>query len=320
MLAKYGVLIAGLLILFGCSSQLRKGSVETSPSKTPVEDAVRAENYVADGIELYKTGKYDGAIQKWNKALRIIPDDAEVHNFAGTAYHKLGMLDSAISAYKKAVLLEPDYFQAWNNLGFMYFLKGDYREALGYFNHALVVNPNYEQAIMNYQKTKEIVNGDLPARALELVEKSGKIDSLELKIQNYRKAIALDSAYVEAWNNLGVAYYYYGYPDSAVSCLEKALELNPKYPQANNNLGFLYDLKRNYEKATACYLKALEQKPDYVIALSNLFDTYMHEDNRVLAKQVLMKLKEIAPDNPVVRRQAEDYNNRHSEKTSEEGN
>jgi len=280
-----------IFILSGCGIFVKK-----KPPITKEEMEILAENYVETGIDYFEQREFQKAIVEWKKALEYIPEDADVHNFLGIAFHRVGHLDSSIAEYKKAVALDPNYHQALNNTGYIYFLKGEYQTALQYFDKALKVNPSYQQAILNRQKCKEIMDGRLKIAAFELFENANALDSLELKIQNYKKALEIDSNYVDAWNNLGVAYHYYGYLDSAVYCLKKALSINPEYPQVNNNIAFLLDGTGDYEAAVYYYQKAILAKPDYLVALVNLGDTYYNMKDYDSAQTMWEAALKLDPD------------------------
>jgi tetratricopeptide (TPR) repeat protein len=305
MIRNITFLTIALFLLTNCSHLFKK---KPPPSiETPEQQEIIAENYVSDAIDFYQAGQYSKAIDTWHKALRIIPNDAEVHNFVGLAHHRMGDLDSAIVSFETAVEIDPKYHQAWNNLGYMNFLQGKYEKALRYFDEALLVNPNYEQARLNRQKTAEIIDGRLKIQAFELVEKTARIDSLELQILNYRQALEVDSNYVDAWNNLGVAYFYYSNFDSAVICLKKALDINPDYPPAHNNAGYILDALGEYDQAISHYQKAIKLRPTYVIAMANLVDTYVHKKDYESAKTILQGLREMDPNNYLVRQRIEEY-------------
>ncbi len=298
--------VIAFMLLLSCGT-FRKKPSPAPAEKKPVSDEIIAENYVSDGIDFYKAKKYEQAVTNWKKALRLIPKDAEVYNFAGLAFHRLGELDSAITYFEKAVHYDDQYYQAWNNLGYMHFLKSEYQAALPYFDRSLKENPYYEQARLNRKKTIEILQGDLKIKAFELVQQADKLDSLELKIRNYRRALQVDSGYVDAWNNLGVAYYYYGKTDSAVYCIKKALDLNPDYPPAHNNAGYILDAGGDYDQAVRHYQKAIELRPLYVVALANLVDTYVHKKDYLSARQIMEALRENFPENELVRERMKEY-------------
>jgi tetratricopeptide (TPR) repeat protein len=189
----------------------------------------------------------------------------------------------------------------------MNFLKGNYQKALGFFDEAIRANPNYQQARLNRNKTAEIIDGKLKIQAFELVEKTSQFDSLELQITNYRKALEIDSNYVDAWNNLGVAYFYYSNFDSAVLCLKKALDINPDYPPAHNNAGYILDALGEYDKAIVHYQKAIELRPNYLIAMANLLDTYVHKKDYDSAKTLLQGMRSLDPNNYLVRQRIDEY-------------
>lgn len=292
-----------IVFFSGCSHLFKSKPPELSEE----EKAIIAENYVSDGIDFYQAHQYSKAIQKWEKALRYIPDDAEVYNFIGLAFHRSGKLDSAIHYFSVAVKKDTAYYQAWNNLGYMYFLQGNYSEALKYFEKALQINPAYHQAELNRDKTREILEGKLKVSAWELFEDAVRKDSLELQIQLYKKALRLDSNYVDAWNNLGVAYFYYGETDSAIYCLNKALKKNPNHPQVHNNLGYILDTLGRYDEAISHYKMALKLKPQYIIPWINLIDTYVHQKNYQAAKLYLLAVMKEVPDDPLVKERIQEY-------------
>ncbi len=296
-----------LLLFLSCAPVFRKEKAPVTEPATSEARAVEAENYVADGIDYYKSENYLAAVKKWQQALEIIPNDAEVHNFAGLAYHRLGNLDSAIVEFSQAVKLNPQYYQAWNNLGYMYFLKGEYEKALPSFRKSLEINPYYDKAKTNLETTQKIIEHKLPFQAFELIEQAANVDSLELKIRYYREALRLDSNYVEAWNNLGVAYYYFGLTDSAVICLKKALEINPDYPPAHNNAGYILDSIHEYQQAIAHYQKAIQLRPDYIVAMANLMDTYLHLNDDQSAAQILELMKKLNPNHYLVRQREREF-------------
>jgi tetratricopeptide (TPR) repeat protein len=304
MMKKKLIFSIAVLMIISCAKQVKKTPPPIEPTETP---EIIAENYVSDAIDYYQNQKYVEAITSWKKALQIIPQDAEVHNFVGLAFHRTGKLDSAIIHFQKAVELDSLYYQAWNNLGYMQFLQGNYVAALGNFYKALKANPNYEQASLNFARASEILDGRLQVTAFELVENAAQMDSLELQIANYRKALAIDSNYVDAWNNLGVAYFYYSNLDSAVICFKKALDKNPDYPPAHNNAGYVLDVLGQYDQAIAHYQKAVQLRPNYLIAMANLLDSYMHKKDYDSARVILDTLRKGEPNNELVRERIEEY-------------
>ena len=62
----------------------------------------------------------------------------------------------------------------------------------------------------------------------------------DLAIQNYTKAIELDSKYALAYRNRGLSWREKGDYDRAIQDYTKAIELNPKYADAYFQRGFVW--------------------------------------------------------------------------------
>ena len=62
-------------------------------------------------------GRYDEAIQYYDKALQIDPNDTVALNNKGVALSDLDRYDEAIQNYDKALQIDPNYTDALNNKG-----------------------------------------------------------------------------------------------------------------------------------------------------------------------------------------------------------
>ncbi len=92
----------------------------------------------------------------------------------------------------------------------------------------------------------------------------------EEAIASFRKALEIQPDFVEAHNNLGAALKYQGRLDEAIASLGKALQIRPDHAEAHNNLGAALQDQGRLEEAIASFSKALQIKPDFVEAHSNL--------------------------------------------------
>jgi tetratricopeptide (TPR) repeat protein len=59
------------------------------------------------GIAYRDKGQYDRAIQDYDEAIRLIPNDGKLFNNRGTAYFSKGQFDRAIRDYDEAIRLDP---------------------------------------------------------------------------------------------------------------------------------------------------------------------------------------------------------------------
>jgi len=55
----------------------------------------------------------------------VNPDYADAYNNRGNAYSRLGKYQQAIEDYNKAIRLKPDYADAYHNRGLAYFTQGE---------------------------------------------------------------------------------------------------------------------------------------------------------------------------------------------------
>lgn len=81
------------------------------------------------GLDLYGAGKNLEAIEQFNKALEIDPEDGEIYMAISMSYQLLGDLDNALESARKAVDYSPREPLAYTNLSRVYQKKGMIPEA-----------------------------------------------------------------------------------------------------------------------------------------------------------------------------------------------
>ena len=94
-----------------------------------------------------KSPKY--AIKNYKNATKIKSDYADAHNNMGSAYKELNDFDRALNAYQKATLIQPNHAFAYNNMGNIYKDKGDHKKAIDAFEKAILFKKNYMEAFIN---------------------------------------------------------------------------------------------------------------------------------------------------------------------------
>ena len=96
---------------------------------------------------------------------------------------------------------------------------------------------------------------------------TGKVDEA---IEHYRKALALNPKYVEAYDDLGEALAEKGNDEEAIRQFETAVRLNPKFTIAHANLGMVLVRTGRMDKAIFHLRKAVEENPDAADTRRNL--------------------------------------------------
>jgi predicted TPR repeat methyltransferase len=112
-------------------------------------------------------------------------------------------------------------------------------------------------------------------------------------------ALESDPEYVDAWSNLGVAYYRGRDFDRAELCARKALEISPQFANAWANLGMTLRARNSLEEALVAWGRALELQPD----MRNTSISYGHllyRMNRLPeALEFYARWQAAVPDDPI---------------------
>ena len=211
-----------------------------------------AESWFNEGYDWYNKQDYDKAIECYQKAIELNPDNANAYHGMGVAYEYKQDYDKAIECYQKAIELNPKDAVAYYNMGNAYYNKQDYDKAIECYQKAIELNP--KDAVAYYNMGNAYYNKQDYEKAIEW----------------YEKAIKISPKYADAYNNMGNAYYNTQNYDKAIECYEKTIEIDPKHTYVYYNIGNAYkNGKQDYEKAIECYEKAIEINPDYAKAKSS---------------------------------------------------
>jgi tetratricopeptide (TPR) repeat protein len=162
------------------------------------------------GIDAYKAGEYDAAIDELEQAVDAEVSEyelEEIYTILGNAYLETGRFDEAVAAHKKAIEVNPEFHKAWVNLGIAYRHIGDLEKAEECYTEALRIEPDYAELHASLGALY-IVKGE-PEKAVEALE----------------KATELDSQLAVAYSNLALAYAMVGRFEDADVSLRQAVVL-----------------------------------------------------------------------------------------------
>jgi len=122
------------------------------------------------------------AVDYFNNALNIQPNNMDVMYALAMYYQNNGEYENAVSKYKSILEIDPSFFIAYYNMGYIYlvYLK-DYDQAIEYFTKAIDLQSDYADAYYNRGFAWELKNN---------VNKAREDYKNALKYQpNYEKAI-----------------------------------------------------------------------------------------------------------------------------------
>jgi tetratricopeptide (TPR) repeat protein len=167
-----------------------------------------------EGERLLREGEPARAVQRLERAQRLLPQDARAWSFLGLAYHRSGRLEEAAHAYRQAVTLDPELAAARFNFGCLALEQNDPDTAIRELTACLALLPAFETA------WAKLGTAQLRTGQTEAAEKS------------FRRALELDRRLPEAWNGLGLVHHQRRRYADAFQSFDAASQLDPEYAAA----------------------------------------------------------------------------------------
>jgi tetratricopeptide (TPR) repeat protein len=204
------------------------------------------------GGVLIRLGDDAGAIEKFERAIKLDPEYAEAYNNWGVALSNLGDDAGAIEKYEQAIELDPELAKAYNNWGVALLELGDADEIEKY-ERAIEFDPELAMAYNNWGAALSRLDDD--AGAIEKYEQAIELDpefalayanwGFALSnldddvgaIEKYEQAIEFYPEFEFAYTNWGAALSRLGDDDGAIEKFERAIKFNPESAEAYKNWG-----------------------------------------------------------------------------------
>jgi tetratricopeptide (TPR) repeat protein len=120
-----------------------------------------------------------------------------------------------------------------------------------------------------------------------------KNNDFKKAIEAYRKAIVEDRRYVEAYDNIAVAFRRLNMLDSAEYYYLQSIKLYPKGAMAHQNLGLVYQVREDYEKALEQYQILQELKPEGAEGIFGVAQVYLNMKEYEKAVEAGLKAEQI---------------------------
>ena len=188
---------------------------------------------------------YENSFKYINQALRVNPKYRDAYVLKGTNYRNQGNFKLAVSSYETAVQQDPTFYGGYLMLGALYQFKED-PICIEYYTTAYKLQPKNPDVIYSLAYAKQLFGKENTASVL------------------YRKMVRLDSAYHEAYFQLGYIKQFTTLDlDSALFFYEKATEVEPKHIESYHNIGLIYEDKKDVTNALFSYAKVLKINPEF---------------------------------------------------------
>ena len=222
--------------------------------RNPVLEAFIRNNI---GAAHAKIGNLDEAVEYFEKAVDLCPEDSKLYDNLGRAYYEAGNFKESVAIYVESIKIKPDHADSYHNLGISYLKIGDENKAITYLNKTIEIDPNHVDA--HYNLGAIYIKRGYANKSIEYFEKLNKIKPDDVNVLHA----------------LGVVHGDAGNYANSIGYLEKAAKFNPKDALIYYHLGVAYSLVGNRNKAIEYGYKAIDLDPDFVDALFNLGNEYV---------------------------------------------
>lgn len=143
-----------LALIFSNRGAAHKNKGETDRAIQDYDQAIKLDPndtaaYINRGGANESKRQYDRAIQDYDQAIKLEPSYALAYFGRGNAYSGKGETDRAIQNFDQVIKLNPKYDSAFINRGSAYSRKSQYDRAIQDYDQAIKLNPNVAFAFFN---------------------------------------------------------------------------------------------------------------------------------------------------------------------------
>lgn len=193
------------------------------------------------GNRLLKTGNYNGAIDNYDKALKI-NEDFRIYYQRGVALKKSHKYEEAKKSFELSLKNKPDFEAGYNALGGIEFLLKNYDAAVNNFEHVVQTTKN--------NRVKNKVKRNLALAYTKLGKKAYAAGKTKKALGYLTKAVN-NKNYDAAYLILAKLYNELGNWNKSLSAAEKALKYRSKIGKGGPYfyMGVAYKNEGNLAKA-----------------------------------------------------------------------
>ncbi|RMF02539.1 MAG: tetratricopeptide repeat protein [Chloroflexi bacterium] len=229
------------------------------------------------GMVYQSLQQFDQAVQSYQTALQLNPNDAGDHYNLAVTLVSAGQANAAIKHFQAAIQLQPNFIEAHYGLGLALKQLGRWAEATAQFHQTLQINPQFGDAYLQLGDT---------------LREQGQMDGAEAC---YQTASQLHPNQVEPHHKLGLVYLKTGAFAKAEASLKRVIALQPNHAQAHNDLGAACWQQRRVDDAIAHYRQALLLSPNLAEAYNNLGVAYQSQGRFAEAVDTLRQAIRLDP-------------------------
>tara|TARA_B100000886_G_scaffold196919_1_gene135730 strand:- start:411 stop:1199 length:789 start_codon:yes stop_codon:yes gene_type:complete len=203
------------------------------------------EEYFKNALDLSSAGKFNLALQEWNRYLNTYPDDAPGFSNRGNVKLVIGDVEGSIDDQNKAISLNPNEIDPYIN-------RGIAEETLGLWSQA---KKDYMFVIAKDSKNFSAL--------YNLANVEGSTSQWKEARDLFSKAAFYNPGFAMARSSMALADYQLGSIDASEEELKKLIRRYPTFADARAALTALNWLKGESGKAESNWIAVTELDPRY---------------------------------------------------------
>ena len=272
----------GTLSKVATSTNTTSISNRGSSGTTSAAAREKAKTWITEGHAVYNTGNYQGAIVKYDEAIRSDPYSDDAYYWRASAMYGLKQYQEALPYYDKALEINPNKEQAYYYRALSRYNIKQYAESIPDFNKAIELNPDVS-AMYYWRGETEYVLKLYPeaildlTRALELNSRDGyaykaransyyMLEKYDEALVDYTRAMELNQDDNSLYYWRGICQYYTERYNACVSDFKRYLETVPHDAYSKVMIGHSYYMLENYTEAISFYTSAIGEDSGYALA------------------------------------------------------
>jgi tetratricopeptide (TPR) repeat protein len=240
---------------------------------------VSLKKLINKGIQCHRSSQWDCAIQCYEQALSIEPENCKVLLLHASLQFQLGNIDLAHKANTKLLSLDQHNASAHNLAGLIQVHKKNYRRAETCFKLAIKNSPGQNH---------------FHASLAEVYKSQGE---LKLALEEYLQCTSIDPHNAQGFYQCGLLYLNMGDIIKASEAFARAITIKPDFIAAYEQLAQAYFRNKNYQLALDCYNTLLKYTTNKANVLNNIAIVYQAKGQLVEARQSYRHSLDLSPNN-----------------------
>jgi tetratricopeptide (TPR) repeat protein len=160
---RLGLITLALLLGIGTYFAFRDRLLTPQRAADPERDLVRVEDQSAQFVRLgerdREEGHYDTALDNFQRALSLTPNNSNVHFLIAQTYYNAGQIDEALKAYKALLRIAPEHLEARLQVAQIYRARGNWSAAYQEYQRIIALDQTSGQAAVALEAIEEYESG-----------------------------------------------------------------------------------------------------------------------------------------------------------------